>query len=422
MKLMLEVMLFGLATILRRSAKKPLVQAKLVDRNRTVQVRTRDGSVGRFFVFCGGAVLSRRGVLARPDVSFVWRDAGVAARVLRSSDPDALPGALADESLSIVGDAEAATWFGDVVRAARGRSPEAGSERPTVAVIGLGRMGAGIARSLLRAGFPVVVYNRTQEKTRPLVEAGATAAPTPAAAARAARYVVTSLMSDASVFAVVEGPDGILAGLERGAVHLGASTISGEATRRLAALHAGHGSEYLATPVVGRPEAAAAGELVAFVCGARSAFEASRPVLQGFTRQLQYLGEKHEVASAAKLAVNYSAVTLIDLMGQVYAFGEKAGVPLTALHTMFRMMWAQPVLQGYATRIWRREFDEVGFDLQGGLKDVTLMLDASKAQGVHWGFAEPIQRKMIRGIEMGLGARDWSSAYEVTRSEAGLGT
>jgi 3-hydroxyisobutyrate dehydrogenase-like beta-hydroxyacid dehydrogenase len=214
----------------------------------------------------------------------------------------------------------------------------------------------------------------------------------------------------------------VLAGLERGSVHLGASTISAEATRRLAGLHAGHGSAYLATPVVGRPEAAAAGELVAFVCGGRPAFEASRVVLQGFARQVLYLGEEQAVASAAKLAVNYSAATLIDLMGQVYAFGEKAGVPLTALHAMFRTMWAQPVLQGYATRIWRREFDEVGFDLQGGLKDVTLMLEASKAQGVHWGFAESIQHKMILGIEMGLRAKDWSSTYEVTRSEAGLGT
>lgn len=422
MRLMLEVMLFGLATVLRRNSKRPSVQAKLRDRNRTVQVRTRDGSVARYFVFLGDTVLSRRGVLEHPDVSFVWKDAEVAARILRSADAEALQGALADESLSIVGDAGAALWFGDVVRTARAQRPDANEVMPTVAVMGLGRMGSGIAQSLLRAGFQVVVYNRTEEKTRPLVEAGATAAATPAAAARGARFIVTSLMNDASVFAVVEGPDGMLAGLDGGAIHLGASTISAEATGRLARLHARLGHAYLATPVVGRPEAAASGELVAFVCGERAAYEASRPVLHGFTRQAQYLGEDHAVAIATKLAVNYSAATLIDLMGQVYAFGEKAGIPLTGLHTMFRMMWAQPVLQGYATRIWRREFDEVGFDLRGGLKDVTLMLDASKAQGVRWDFAEPIHRKMVRGIDMGLGARDWASTYEVTRAEAGLGT
>jgi len=421
MKLMLKLMLFGLAIILRRNSQKPLVQAKLRDRPRAIQVRTQDGSVTRHFVFCGGAVLSRRGVLASPDVSLVWKDAATAARVLRSSAPDAVQTALAREWLSIEGDGEVAIWFADLVRLARSHPQDAAATKPSVAVIGLGRMGSGIARSLLRAGFPVTVYNRSEEKLRPLVEAGAKTAATPAAAARAAKYVITSLANDAAVFAVIEGPDGLLAGLEHDAVHIGASTISADATRRLVTLHAKHGSEYLAAPVLGRPDAAAAGELVALVGGRQSVFEASREVLQGFTRQIQYLGEDHAVVAAAKLAANYAAVTIIDLMGQIYAFGEKSGIPLTMLHTMFRMLWAQPVLQGYATRIWRREFDNVGFDLRGGLKDVTLMVNAATEQGVHWDFAEVIQRKMTRGIEMGLGQRDWSSVYDVTRTEAGLG-
>ena len=371
-------------------------------------------------MFCGGTVLSRRGVLSSPDVSLVWKDAATATRVLRSSAPDAVPTALANQWLSIVGDGEVAAWFGDLVHSARGRSQDAAAAKPPVAVIGLGRMGSGIARSLLRNGFPVTVYNRSEEKSRALIEAGAKMAATPAAAARAAKYVITSLANDAAVFAVVEGPDGLLAGIDRGAVHIGTSTISADATRRLVGLHAGQGSEYLAASVLGRPDAAAAGELVGLVGGKQSVFEASREVLQGFTRQIQYLGENHAVVAAAKLAANYTAVTIIDLMGQIYAFGEKTGVPLTMLHTMFRMLWAQPVMQGYATRIWRREFDDVGFDLRGGLKDVTLMVNAAAEQAVHWDFAEVIQRKMTHGIEMGLGERDWSSVYDVTRAEAGL--
>ena len=421
MKLTLELMLLGLAIILRRNSQEPHVQTKLRDRARAIQIRTEDGGVARYFVFCGGAVLSRRGVLAGPDVSLVWKDAATAARVLRSSAPDAIQTALAREWLSIVGDGEVANWFADLVRSVRGRTQDA-TTKPAVAVIGLGRMGSGIARSLLRNGFPVTVYNRSEEKMRALAAAGAKMAATPAAAARAANYVVTSLANDAAVFAVLEGPDGLLAGLKRGAVHLGASTISADATRRLVALHAEHGSEYLAAPVLGRPDAAAAGELLTLVGGRQSVFEASREVLQAFTRQIQYLGEDHAVVAAAKLAANYTAVTIIDLMGQIYAFGEKSGIPLTMLHTMFRMLWAQPVMQGYATRIWRREFDDVGFDLRGGLKDVTLMVNAATEQGVHWDFAETIQRKMTRGIEMGLGQRDWSSVYDVTRADAGLGT
>ena len=83
MRLPLELLLLGLATILRRNAGKPLVKAKLADRARVVQIRTQTGDVGRYFVFCGGAVFSRRGVASSPDVSLVWKDAAVAARALR---------------------------------------------------------------------------------------------------------------------------------------------------------------------------------------------------------------------------------------------------------------------------------------------------------------------------------------------------
>ena len=385
-----------------------------------MQIRTQSGDVGRVFVLGGGVIFSRRGVVSNPDVSMVWKNAAVAVRALRMASADAIPQALADGSLSIVGDPAVANWFGEVARLARARSPAARAARPPVAVIGLGRMGSGIAQSLLRAGFPVTVYNRTPDKARPLVEAGATAASTPAAAARSAKFVVTSLMGDASVSAIVEGPEGLLAGLDRGAVHIGASTISAEMTGRLVSLHAGHGSEYLAAPVAGRPDAAASGNLVTFVCGKQSVFEASREVLQGYSRQAQYLGEQHAVASEAKLAINYTAATIVDLMGQVYAFGEKTGIPLSVLHMIFRMFWAQPAMQEYATRIWKRDFDDVGFDVRGGLKDVNLMLDAAHGARVRWDFAETIQPKMARAVEMGLGSKDWSSVYEVTRADAGL--
>ena len=222
MKLTLELMLFGLAAILRRNSNKPLVQAKLREQTRSVQIRTLDASVARYFVFCGGAVLSRRGVLANPDVSLLWKDAGKAARVMRSSAPDALPDALADGWLRITGDSEVAGWFGELVRLARGAVRSEVAAKPPVAVIGLGRMGSGIAGSLLGNGYPLTVFNRSEEKLRPLVEAGAKAAPTPAAAARAAGYVITSMANDAAMRAVAEGPDGLIAGLGRGAIHIGA--------------------------------------------------------------------------------------------------------------------------------------------------------------------------------------------------------
>src|SRR5262249_59373567 len=107
-----------------------------------------------------------------------------------------------------------------------------------VACIGLGRMGGGIARNTQKGGFRLVVYNRTAAKAEPLVHAGARLAGSPREAAVGADVVVTSLMDDRSVLDVLEGPDGILAGLARAAIHIGTTTASPRCTREVVALHA----------------------------------------------------------------------------------------------------------------------------------------------------------------------------------------
>ena len=118
----------------------------------------------------------------------------------------------------------------------------------TIAHIGLGRMGAGIANNIQAAGCHFVVYNRSTEKVQPFVAAGAKAARTPREAAAAADIVVTSLMDDKSVFDVISGEDGILAGMRGGAIHIGTTTISPGASTRCSGLHAVQGSHYLSPP------------------------------------------------------------------------------------------------------------------------------------------------------------------------------
>ena len=120
-----------------------------------------------------------------------------------------------------------------------------------VACIGLGRMGAGIARNIQKAGFGLVVYNRTAAKAEPLVRAGGRLAGSAREAAVGADVVVTSLMDDRSVLDALEGPDGVLAGLPRDAVHIGTSTVSPRCAREVAALHAAHGSRFVAAPCSG---------------------------------------------------------------------------------------------------------------------------------------------------------------------------
>ena len=296
-------------------------------------------------------------------------------------------------------------------------SPEAG---PRVGCIGLGRMGAAIARNLLKAGYLRAVYNRSAPKMEPLIQAGAKGATSPKELAAQVDIVVTSLMDDQSVLQNVTGARGILAGIRPDCIHIGTSTISPPLAERLAAMHAEQGSSYVAAPVLGRPSAAAAGQLTAFVAGKTETVTRCRGVLDAFCQNVVHVGEAHAVANSLKLAVNYLVVSAIDLMGQVYAFGEKSGIDPKLLDQVMAALFGNPALREYAGKIQARNFDEVGFDLHSGLKDVELMLQASTQTRVALSGANHIREKFLAAIANGMAAKDWSAICEITRMNAGL--
>ncbi len=289
-----------------------------------------------------------------------------------------------------------------------------------VAFIGLGRMGAAIAGNLLQAGFHVTVYNRTAAKMQPLVDAGAAAAHSPRQAVAGAEVVLTSLMDDQSVLDVVTGNDGILPGLAPGAIHIGTSTVSPACATRLTALHAAHGSTYIAGPVLGRPDAAAAAQLQTFVAGDPEAIARCERVFAAYASATFNLGSEPRLANSMKLAMNYVVVSLVELMGQVYAFGERSGIDLELVNTMLAAIMGPPALKEYANRVRTRQFEPAGFELIAGLKDVQLMLQASTETRVALPYANVVRDKLLAALAHGFEHRDWSAIYEITRMNAGL--
>jgi len=286
----------------------------------------------------------------------------------------------------------------------------------TIAFIGLGRMGSGIARNVQASGCKLVVSNRTPEKTAPFVAAGAKAEATPCAAARGADIVITSLMDDQSVFDTLQGGNGILAGMSPGAIHIGTSTISPEASVRLARLHQQHGSHYLAAPVLGRPDAAAAGKLFTLVAGPAEIIERARPILETYTQRIIPLGDDPAAAPSLKLASNFLAASLLEVIGQAFAFAEKRGVldPMAAMVKMFLPM------NEYVDRIAQRNFEQPGFTLDAGMKDVGLILAAAQEANVPLPFASVIRDKCIAARAHGLAQHDWCAFTVIARLEAGL--
>ena len=289
-----------------------------------------------------------------------------------------------------------------------------------VGLIGLGRMGTGIARNILQAGFRVTVYNRTAAQADAIVHAGATLARSPKDAAAASDVVMTCLMDDQSVLDAVTGPDGILAGLARGAIHVGTTTISPACAERLAALHAAHGSHYIAAPVIGRPDVAAAGQLRSFVAGDPGAIARCERLFAAYSTGALNLGPSHRVANSLKLVVNYMLAVAVELMGQVYAFGEKSGIDANILGLVTATFFGNPALQEYSDRVRTRTFDEIGFALPASLKDLQLILQAATEVRAPLPFASVVRDKLLAASANGLEGKDWSAIYEITRMNAGL--
>jgi 3-hydroxyisobutyrate dehydrogenase-like beta-hydroxyacid dehydrogenase len=288
--------------------------------------------------------------------------------------------------------------------------------KPPVAFIGLGKIGVAMATNLQRAGYPLVVWNRSADKAGPLIAAGASLARSPAAAARAADIVISSLADDASLSAVVSGPDGILAGLRPGAIHIGTSTVSPGISDELAGLHTAAGGRYLAGPVVGRVPAAEAAQLVTFVAGEADAIEAARAVITTYAPRMMVVGEHHSQAAIAKLIGNFIGVSGMDLIGQALAWAERSGLPPELVPQMLTGFFGNPGTREYIVKIAERDFDNVGFTATGGRKDVQLMIDAAHQVNLRLSNAEAVRAKLDAAIARGWRDKDWSCFTDIDRT------
>jgi len=290
------------------------------------------------------------------------------------------------------------------------------SAKPAVAFLGLGKMGEPIAANILRAGYRLVVWNRTPSKAGVLIAGGATWAKSPAEAAGQADVVISSLADDATVKDVVRGKAGILKGLRPGAVHIGASTISPPLSDKLGDEHAAIGAHYIAGPVVGRPDAARAARLVTFLGGDLAQIEILHPLIASYAPAIVVAGERPGLANTAKLIANFLGASAMDLIGQSLALAEKSGLDPQIVTQMLGGFFAFPATKDYIVKIASRDFDTVGFTAVGGLKDVDLMVDAAKAVKLKLTSTQALQTKLRASVRRGWRDKDWSCFTEIDRA------
>jgi 3-hydroxyisobutyrate dehydrogenase-like beta-hydroxyacid dehydrogenase len=289
-----------------------------------------------------------------------------------------------------------------------------------IGFIGLGGMGSGIARNLLRAGNEVVVFNRSREKAEALVGSGAHVADTPADVGRASEVLVTMLADDHAVEQVVFGDNGMAGTLPKDAIHISCSTISIALARRLAAEHRRRGQGYLSVPVFGRPEAAESKNLLVVAAGPSELVERCRPLFDAIGRRTFVVGTDPSQANAAKLCGNFMIAAMLEAFGEAFATLRKADVlPHTFLEVM-SMLFGSPVYSNYGRLIADEKFEPAGFALRLGLKDVRLVLEAAEEFSSPMPFASLMRDHFLSAIAHGQGDQDWSSVTRVAARNAGI--
>ncbi len=298
----------------------------------------------------------------------------------------------------------------------------------TVGFIGLGAMGLPMARNLAHAGHEVTVYNRTPGRAEALA-GEVTVAASIAEAAADAEVVVTMLSDDDAVECVVLGApaeggqvtDHLVASLGSGAVHVSMSTISPALAHRLAYAHEAAGQGFVSAPVFGRPDAAEARRLAVVAAGSPEAIEKARPVLEGMSAVIHVVGVQPWLANVVKLAGNFMLASMIEALGEAFAFARKAGVEAEALVPVIvkGLPWSA-IVEAYGEAVAAQRFEPAGFQLRLGLKDVRLVLEAADAAAVPMPLASLLRDQLIEATVRGDGDRDWSALARLAAQRAGL--
>lgn len=290
-----------------------------------------------------------------------------------------------------------------------------------VGFIGLGNMGSGMARNLIKTGHTLVVYNRTRSRAEEFVRLGAKVAGTPGEAAAGVDAVITMLADDPAVEAVLFGPGNVLESLPAGSVHVSMSTISVALSRRLAEAHRERKQHYVAAPVFGRPEAAAAGKLFIVASGPTDQIERCRPLFDAMGQKTFAAGEEASAANTIKLTGNFLITTVIEGMGEAFALVRKSGIDTNQfLDIITGSLFMAPIYRTYGEIISAEKFQPPGFKLPLGLKDNRLVIAAAENAAVPMPMASLIHDRFVEAIAQGLENADWSAMARVAFQSAGL--
>lgn len=290
-----------------------------------------------------------------------------------------------------------------------------------IGFIGLGSMGEPMAANLVAAGHALKVYNRTASKAAALKGKGAAVAARAAEVATPGGIVFTMVSDDRALDELCGGDASFVEKLGPGGVHVSLSTIAPATSKRLAGEHKKYGVEYIASPVFGRPEAAAAAKLWICISGNAGARERARPLLAILGQGTFDFGDDPAAANVVKLCGNFMIAGALEAMAEVFALAEKNGVEPTAVSNMLAStLFACPIYQNYGKLIVEGKFEEAKFRLALGLKDVNLALQTAAASDMPMPLASLVRDRLLASMAKGRSEWDWTGLAVDVAENAGL--
>lgn len=286
------------------------------------------------------------------------------------------------------------------------------SAMSTVGFIGLGAMGSRLAGRLLEAGHPVYGTNRTKAKAEALIEQGLRWCETPRQVAEAADVNISMVADNAALKDVANGPDGFLAGLSRGKVHIDMSTVSPDLSRELAELARERGAELLDAPVSGSVPAAEDGSLAIMAAGDEAVFHRVEPLLRELGRTVTYVGANGQ-ALLLKLAVNISLGAQILALSEGVLLAERAGIDRKlAIDVIAGSAVGSAAVRSRGPLILDLP-DQAWFDVRLMQKDIWLALDAGIFLDTPLPSARAVDAVLTQARELGYEHRDIAAFFEV---------
>jgi 3-hydroxyisobutyrate dehydrogenase len=286
--------------------------------------------------------------------------------------------------------------------------------KPSVALLGIGTMGMGMAGRLLGAGFPLAVYNRRGERAEPLAEQGARLAVTPRHAAANSRVIISMLADDSASRSVWLGEEGALGGAPSGAVLVESGTVSVGWVKELAAAAEQKHCLLLDAPVTGSKHQAEAGELNFLVGGGMEALSAARPVLEVMSKTILHLGPTGSGAMV-KLINNFVCGVQAASLAEAVALIERSGMNLEkALGVLTHGAPGSPLLKVLAARMTARDYTP-NFFMKLMAKDLGYAMSEGHSHSMDLQTASAAAALFRRAIAAGLADQDFSAVVEPLR-------